>query len=90
MSRRKSGDFKTSFTVFIIAGFMLIILIALFGYFDKRNAIKIDGGRVNPYTSDFKQFSLDGLDVEGLDEHGNPDTEALHSMFKEFEEEMGQ
>ena len=90
MSRRKSGDFKTSFTVFIIAGFMVVILIALIGYFDKRSAIKIDGGRVNPYTSDFKQFNLDELGIEGLDEHGNPDTEAISSMFKEFEKEMGQ
>lgn len=79
---RKQQDYKTAFVYLIMLLFMVGIVVILYSYFDKRNAIKVDGGRVNPYTSDYNSIDLGELE--------NPDTETLNSMFKEFQKEMGQ
>ena len=88
MSRRGKSDFKTNFTIFIIVVFGVVILYALATYFTKRDAIKIDGGRVNPFTSDYKSYSVD--DLEDLMDSTTPDLESLGSQFKDLQEEMGQ
>lgn len=88
--RRDAGDAKTTATIFIMVVFMGIVVFCLITYFSKREAIKVDGGKVNPYTSDFKSIDLGDFGIEGLDEHGNPDTELLGSQFKDLMEEMGQ
>ena len=83
MSGRKTKDYKTGFVITFMVLFAVCILYVLSVYFEKRDAIKVDGGRVNPYASDVQSFGLDQMDE--LINSTTPDLESLESQFSDLQ-----